>query len=157
MTYMEALEVLGLNCHSCPSKDEIKAAYRKLCRVYHPDAGGSHDDFVRLQQAYAVAQNPPEQTQSTYQQSNYRNGKEWTWIEDWFEIHCPKRDDTLTGIYLMAGLVLGILAICWVILQPGMFWEIQRVLSVFQGPVVISLGLALLGYIISKAFLNAIE
>jgi curved DNA-binding protein CbpA len=32
--------------------DEIKRAYRKLARQYHPDAGGDAEDFKKLQEAY---------------------------------------------------------------------------------------------------------
>jgi hypothetical protein len=45
-----ALGVLGL---SWPvSVDEVKAAYRKLAKQCHPDAGGSQDEFKQLQAAY---------------------------------------------------------------------------------------------------------
>ena len=32
--------------------DEIRARYRELAKVCHPDAGGDAADFIRLQQAY---------------------------------------------------------------------------------------------------------
>lgn len=35
------------------SFDEVKAAYRRACKSRHPDMGGSHEDFVELQIAYA--------------------------------------------------------------------------------------------------------
>ena len=31
---------------------EVRARYRELAKLYHPDAGGSHADFLALQQAY---------------------------------------------------------------------------------------------------------
>jgi DnaJ-class molecular chaperone len=31
---------------------ELHTQYRKLAKRYHPDAGGSHIDFLALQQAY---------------------------------------------------------------------------------------------------------
>jgi DnaJ-domain-containing protein 1 len=31
---------------------EVHAQYRELAKRYHPDAGGSHVDFLALQQAY---------------------------------------------------------------------------------------------------------
>ncbi len=31
---------------------EVRNRYRELAKLYHPDAGGSHADFLALQQAY---------------------------------------------------------------------------------------------------------
>jgi DnaJ-class molecular chaperone len=31
---------------------EVRSQYRELAKRYHPDAGGSHADFLALQQAY---------------------------------------------------------------------------------------------------------
>src|SRR5947209_129771 len=31
---------------------EVRRQYRELAKLYHPDAGGSHTDFLALQQAY---------------------------------------------------------------------------------------------------------
>lgn len=31
---------------------EVRTQYRELAKRYHPDAGGSHADFLALQQAY---------------------------------------------------------------------------------------------------------
>ncbi|CUG88461.1 DNA-J protein, putative [Bodo saltans] len=42
--------VLGLKQGA--SKDQIKKAYRVLARKHHPDAGGSHETFQEIQQAY---------------------------------------------------------------------------------------------------------
>jgi curved DNA-binding protein CbpA len=30
----------------------VRTQYRELAKRYHPDAGGSHADFLALQQAY---------------------------------------------------------------------------------------------------------
>lgn len=37
------------------SAEEIKAAYRKLANELHPDKGGKHEDFIRVQKAYETA------------------------------------------------------------------------------------------------------
>lgn len=34
----------------------IKAAYNDLAKKHHPDKGGNHDDFVRIQRAYETAE-----------------------------------------------------------------------------------------------------
>lgn len=36
------------------SKEEIKAAYRKLVKIHHPDRGGIQDNFIKLNNAYEV-------------------------------------------------------------------------------------------------------
>jgi hypothetical protein len=47
-------QVLGVGPNATP--DEVRAAYRELARKNHPDAGGDHDRFVRIQQAYERAE-----------------------------------------------------------------------------------------------------
>ena len=55
-THYEVLGV-GAGASSC----EIKAAYRRLAREVHPDAGGRGDEgFIRLHAAYATLADPDE-------------------------------------------------------------------------------------------------
>lgn len=42
--------VLGISPNS--TKREIKAAYRKLVIIHHPDRGGKTEDFIKIQKAY---------------------------------------------------------------------------------------------------------
>lgn len=50
-TYLQdAYAVLGLT--PPVSQEQIKAAYRKKARETHPDTGGSHEQFLLVQQAY---------------------------------------------------------------------------------------------------------
>jgi curved DNA-binding protein CbpA len=52
-------EVLGVGAGA--SRCEIKAAYRRLAREVHPDAGGRGDEgFIRLHDAYATLADPDE-------------------------------------------------------------------------------------------------
>jgi hypothetical protein len=46
-------DVLGVRPDASP--EEIDAAYRRLARQHHPDAGGSHEAFLRLAEAYQQA------------------------------------------------------------------------------------------------------
>ena len=36
------------------TKEEIKAAYRRLVKIHHPDRGGIQDNFIKLNNAYEV-------------------------------------------------------------------------------------------------------
>ena len=57
-------EVLGVGAGA--SRREIKAAYRRLAREVHPDAGGRGDEgFIRLHAAYATLADPDERARAT--------------------------------------------------------------------------------------------
>jgi curved DNA-binding protein CbpA len=49
-------QVLGVQARA--SAEEIKVAYRKLSMEHHPDAGGGHDAFTELNDAYSVLSDP---------------------------------------------------------------------------------------------------
>lgn len=49
-------ELLGVTPDAAP--EEIRAAYRKLCRAYHPDGGGTAAMFRQLQNAYEELSDP---------------------------------------------------------------------------------------------------
>ena len=46
----DPFSILGVSPDA--SEDEIKKAYRKLCRKYHPDVGGDANKFDELTKAY---------------------------------------------------------------------------------------------------------
>lgn len=52
MTSMDYYKIL--NVSNSASKDEIKAAYRKLAAKHHPDRGGDTSKFQEIQRAYDV-------------------------------------------------------------------------------------------------------
>ncbi|WP_407702388.1 DnaJ domain-containing protein [Vibrio algarum] len=58
-----ACAVLGYNPSRLPSEKEIKLRYKKLCRVYHPDANGSDEEMKRLNGAVKVISSYLKQTQ----------------------------------------------------------------------------------------------
>lgn len=45
-------DYLQLGVGAGATMKEIKDAYRQLAKVFHPDTGGSHDGFIRLQKSY---------------------------------------------------------------------------------------------------------
>jgi|LauGreDrversion4_2_1035121.scaffolds.fasta_scaffold09339_5 cell division septation protein DedD len=48
--------ILGLDIDA--EHEEIKAAYRILAQRYHPDKGGHHHEFLLIQEAYDILNNP---------------------------------------------------------------------------------------------------
>ncbi len=68
------------------SQDEIKRAYRRLARKFHPDVSkeaNAEDKFKELQEAYEVLKDP--QRRAAYDQlgSNWRAGQEFRPPPDW--------------------------------------------------------------------------
>ena len=43
-----------LGCSEVASESDVAAAYRQARRAAHPDAGGSHERFILVQEAYAA-------------------------------------------------------------------------------------------------------
>lgn len=68
-------EILSINKNS--SADEIKRAYRKLARQYHPDVNkeaGSADKFKEINEAYQVLSDPNKRSQYDYYGTAGRSG-----------------------------------------------------------------------------------
>lgn len=53
--FTDYYHLLGVSQNA--SKEEIKIAYRKLAKEYHPDSGGSNKDFIRLKKAFDTLYN----------------------------------------------------------------------------------------------------
>ena len=57
MSRYQAIRELGL-VHQTSSHgitpEELKKAYRKRCMETHPDKGGSHEEFIRVSEAYEI-------------------------------------------------------------------------------------------------------
>jgi len=49
---MGLYELLGLE--KTATKEQIKKAYKNLCKLHHPDKGGSIDEFTKIKEAYDV-------------------------------------------------------------------------------------------------------
>lgn len=47
-----------LGCSPDVSQTELRAAYKRMALRTHPDAGGTTDDFVAVQQAWARVRSP---------------------------------------------------------------------------------------------------
>ncbi|MDG3088003.1 hypothetical protein P7F88_18730 [Vibrio hannami] len=53
-SYALACSLLGFNPNRVPDQKALKLRYKKLSRVYHPDAGGSEDEMKRLNAAVKI-------------------------------------------------------------------------------------------------------
>lgn len=81
MEYKDYYKILGVNKNA--SQDEIKKAYRKLARKYHPDVNkdddGAAKKFNEIQEAYEVLKNPEDrklydQVGANWKQYKQQNG-----------------------------------------------------------------------------------
>ncbi|CAI8588595.1 unnamed protein product [Vicia faba] len=67
-------EILGIQASA--SVQEIKSAYRRLARVYHPDVAANHrknssaDDFMKIHAAYSTLSDPDKR--ANYDRSLFR-------------------------------------------------------------------------------------
>lgn len=52
-----ALVFLGVKEGYSPT--ELKSAYLKKAKIFHPDAGGTHEEFLKLQEAYEYLKDTP--------------------------------------------------------------------------------------------------
>lgn len=55
MTTIRACKILGVSI-LCDMSD-LKRAYKKGCLRFHPDKGGTHEEFIRVQKAYEILEN----------------------------------------------------------------------------------------------------
>jgi curved DNA-binding protein len=68
------------------SQDELKRAYRRLARKYHPDVSkeaNAEDRFKELQEAYEVLKDPEKRAAYDQLGTNWRSGQEFRPPPDW--------------------------------------------------------------------------
>ena len=84
MQFKDYYEVMGVARGA--SQDEIKRAYRKLARKFHPDVSKEKDAearFKELQEAYAVLKDPEKRAAYDQLGADYRQGQEFRPPPDW--------------------------------------------------------------------------
>lgn len=77
--FRDYYETLGVS--KTASQDEIKAAYRKLARKFHPDvnkAKDAEDKFKEIGEAYEVLSDPPKRARYDQLGSSWHSGDEFT-------------------------------------------------------------------------------
>jgi curved DNA-binding protein len=84
MQFKDYYEILGLG--RAASADEVKRAYRKLARKFHPDVSkekNAEDKFKEVQEAYEVLKDP--EKRSAYDQlgPEFRSGQQFRRPGDW--------------------------------------------------------------------------
>jgi curved DNA-binding protein len=91
MRYKDYYKVMGVDRDA--SQDEIKRAYRKLARKYHPDVSSEPDAesrFKELGEAYEVLKDPEKRVAYDKLGENWKAGQDFRPPPDWnegFEFH----------------------------------------------------------------------
>jgi curved DNA-binding protein len=84
MDYKDYYTLLGVARDA--SQDDIKRAYRKQARKYHPDVSkeaNAEDRFKEVQEAYEVLKDPEKRAAYDQLGSNWRQGQQFTPPPDW--------------------------------------------------------------------------
>ncbi len=84
MEYKDYYQILGVSRDVSP--EELKKAYRKLARKYHPDVSkepNAEAKFKELGEAYEALKDPEKRAQYDRFGSNYKNGQSFTPPPGW--------------------------------------------------------------------------
>ncbi|OGT61402.1 MAG: cytochrome C biogenesis protein [Gammaproteobacteria bacterium RIFCSPHIGHO2_12_FULL_43_28] len=94
MEYKDYYVILGVDRKASP--DEIKLAYRKLARKYHPDVSkeaNAEEKFKTVQEAYEVLKDPEKRTAYDQLGSQWQAGQEFRPPPHWQENARYTRED----------------------------------------------------------------
>src|SRR3990167_3890757 len=88
MQYKDYYSILGVDIKA--SQDDIKHAYRRLARKYHPDVSkeaNAEEQFKNVQEAYEVLKDPEKRTAYDQLGSQWKAGQEFRPPPDWQQAH----------------------------------------------------------------------
>jgi curved DNA-binding protein CbpA len=135
-------QILGIDPHA--SEEQIRKAYKKLARVYHPDLNpkrprSAHDRFRRLQKAYDVLSDPISrrqydeslgigQTPPETKEAGHTDGTRRFWTVDIDQEATSDRWLDRLNWHFISGLLLSILSASWLVyLVNSPVWQLRRV------------------------------
>src|SRR5580692_2948024 len=84
MQYRDYYEILGVTRGA--DADEVKRAYRKLARKFHPDVSkekNAEEKFKEVQEAYEVLRDPDKRAAYDQLGRDFRNGQQFRPPPDW--------------------------------------------------------------------------
>jgi len=84
--FRDYYEIMGVNHEA--TQDEVKRAYRKLARKYHPDVSkevDAEEKFKQLSEAYEVLKDPEKRAAYDQLGANWKAGQEFRPPPDWDE------------------------------------------------------------------------
>src|ERR1700728_952494 len=84
MQYRDYYQILGVT--RAADADEVKRAYRKLARKYHPDVSkekNAEEKFKEVQEAYEVLRDAEKRAAYDQLGRDFRNGQQFRPPPDW--------------------------------------------------------------------------
>jgi curved DNA-binding protein len=101
MKYKDYYKILGVERNA--GEDEIKKAYRKLARKYHPDVSkepNAKEKFQEVSEAYETLRDKEKRAAYDSLGSGFRPGQDFRPPPDWFERFGGERSEDLGGVDL---------------------------------------------------------